>query len=63
MTMANDQVLLPRGPVIFSPSYCNIADGTGVFLIYCVIEQEQNQCFVLLSAQHALCSLCLCAEF
>lgn len=61
--MADDQVLVPRGPDIVSLSYCNIADATGVFLIYSIIEQEQNQSFVLLSAQHALCSLCSCAEF
>ena len=34
-----------------------------LFLIYSIIEQDQNQCFVLLSAQHALCALCSSAEF
>lgn len=34
-----------------------------LFLIYSIIEQEQNQSFVLLSAQHALCFLCLSSEF
>lgn len=63
MTMADYQVLVSRGAVTFSPDYCNIADATGVFLIYSIIEEEQNQSFVLLSAQHALCSLCSCAEF
>lgn len=61
--MADDQVLVPRGPVTFSPSYYNIPDATAVFLIYSIIEQEQNQSFVLLSAQHALCFLCSCADF
>lgn len=53
--MADDQVLVPRGPDIVSLSYCNIADATGVFLIYSIIEQEQNQsCSAQCSARTVL---------
>lgn len=45
MTMADDQVLVPRGPDIVSLSYCNIADATGVFLIYSIIRAGAESVF------------------
>lgn len=56
--MADYQVLMLEGPVTFTHTELLQPMLLVVFLIYAITEQEQNQSFVLLSAQHALCSLC-----